>query len=651
MTRRRRQLGSDQEGQHHGHRQGNDIQRQSRRRRRRHERRRNDFGDDGNDIIHGLGGVDHIYGGSENDWLYGDGEGDFLYGGDDHDWLFGGSGADYLNGGPGYDVAMYGGSPVGVVVSLATGVGYYGDAEGDTLVLIESVAGSPYDDFIVGNGGSNTLTGYGGHDTLKGGGGVDALYGSEGNDVLEGGASADTLDGGPGSDTAFYGGSGEGVRVSLWSGSTSDGDAQGDILVSIENVTGSGYDDALGGDDGVNVLDGQGGPDTLHGGGDVDILWGGEDLDHLHGMEGNDILYGENGNDWLWGESGFDTMIGGLGDDYYIVGSQFDTITELSGQGIRHGLHHRELGAAPRRLHREAGGLQPISHDADQSDRQFLPQRDHRQRRKQRHQRRRRRRRHGGHGDDDLYIVDNANDSVDEVGGDGSDTVYASVSWTLTAGADVETLATTSDAGTAAIDLTGNASGNMVCGNAGNNVINGGGGSDELIGLGGQDHVPVQYRAQRGHQRGRALRLQFGGRYDRAGEYDLRRVRGRPAGRRPLRRRHRRARCQRQHSLQQCDRSRAVRQRRQRRGSGHLLRAGGRGAGDDQLPLRDRVSADPLAAAPTLLGLRTINVGKRSGEQHTIGLGFAAPLVRRKRSLQPVELGQQIDDSANRGAQ
>ena len=77
-----------------------------------------------------------------------------------------------------------------------------------------------------------------------------------------------------------------------------------------------------------NVLDGQGGPDTLHGGGDVDILWGGEDLDHLHGMEGNDILYGENGNDWLWGESGFDTMIGGLGDDYYIVGSQFDTITE-----------------------------------------------------------------------------------------------------------------------------------------------------------------------------------------------------------------------------------------------------------------------------------------------------------------------------------
>ena len=209
------------------------------------------LGDDGNDIIHGLGGVDHIYGGSENDWLYGDGEGDFLYGGDDHDWLFGGSGADYLNGGPGYDVAMYGGSPVGVVVSLATGVGYYGDAEGDTLVLIESVAGSPYDDFIVGNGGSNTLTGYGGHDTLKGGGGVDALYGSEGNDVLEGGASADTLDGGPGSDTAFYGGSGEGVRVSLWSGSTSDGDAQGDILVSIENVTGSGYDDALGGDDAV----------------------------------------------------------------------------------------------------------------------------------------------------------------------------------------------------------------------------------------------------------------------------------------------------------------------------------------------------------------------------------------------------------------
>ena len=39
----------------------------------------------------------------------------------------------------------------------------------------------------------------------------------------------------------------------------------------------------------------------------------------------------------------------------------------------------------------------------------------------------------------------------------------------------------------AAINLTGNANGNVVIGNDGNNVINGGDGNDELTGLGGQD--------------------------------------------------------------------------------------------------------------------------------------------------------------------
>jgi Ca2+-binding RTX toxin-like protein len=40
---------------------------------------------------------------------------------------------------------------------------------------------------------------------------------------------------------------------------------------------------------------------------------------------------------------------------------------------------------------------------------------------------------------------------------------------------------------TAAINLTGNANGNVVRGAAGNNRLNGGDGRDDLIGLGGQD--------------------------------------------------------------------------------------------------------------------------------------------------------------------
>jgi Ca2+-binding RTX toxin-like protein len=76
---------------------------------------------------------------------------------------------------------------------------------------------------------------------------------------------------------------------------------------------------------------------------------------------------------------------------------------------------------------------------------------------------------------------------VTEMGGEGNDEVRASESWTLTAGADVETLRTTNDAGTEAIGLTGNSTGNAVIGNNGNNVINGGDGDDWLTGLAGQD--------------------------------------------------------------------------------------------------------------------------------------------------------------------
>jgi serralysin len=48
-------------------------------------------------------------------------------------------------------------------------------------------------------------------------------------------------------------------------------------------------------------------------------------------------------------------------------------------------------------------------------------------------------------------------------------------------------LTTIDDDSTAALDATGNASGNIVRGNDGNNVVNGGSGNDTLAGLDGQD--------------------------------------------------------------------------------------------------------------------------------------------------------------------
>jgi serralysin len=87
-------------------------------------------------------------------------------------------------------------------------------------------------------------------------------------------------------------------------------------------------------------------------------------------------------------------------------------------------------------------------------------------------------------GDEPVRIV---NDAIVEAGGQGFDEVRTSISYTLTAGADVESLVTLNNAGMTAINLTGNASGNIVRGNNGNNLINGGDGDDELTGLGDQD--------------------------------------------------------------------------------------------------------------------------------------------------------------------
>jgi serralysin len=93
-----------------------------------------------------------------------------------------------------------------------------------------------------------------------------------------------------------------------------------------------------------------------------------------------------------------------------------------------------------------------------------------------------------GRGGDDWYYVDNAGDLAFESAGEGAnDRVFASVSYTLLGGSEIERLTTTDNAGTAAISLTGNAFANQIYGNAGANVLDGGGGVDTLVGLGGDD--------------------------------------------------------------------------------------------------------------------------------------------------------------------
>ena len=90
----------------------------------------------------------------------------------------------------------------------------FGDAEGDTLVNIEHLIGSRYNDTLAGDGEDNILKGEDGDDVLFGGpaGGDDMMYGGKGDDRIFGGKGNDTLTGGEGNDV-LRGGSGEDVFI------------------------------------------------------------------------------------------------------------------------------------------------------------------------------------------------------------------------------------------------------------------------------------------------------------------------------------------------------------------------------------------------------------------------------------------------------
>jgi len=91
----------------------------------------------------------------------------------------------------------------------------------------------------------------------------------------------------------------------------------------------------------------------------------------------------------------------------------------------------------------------------------------------------------GGLGDDS-YFVDEADDVVLENPGEGTDSVRAGISYTLTA--NVENLTLT---GSAAINATGNSLANVLAGNTGNNILAGGAGSDSYLAYRGmgQDRI------------------------------------------------------------------------------------------------------------------------------------------------------------------
>jgi Ca2+-binding RTX toxin-like protein len=244
-------------------------------------------------------------------------------------------------------------------------------------VVIENAVGWENNDIFTGNAANNAFTGKGG---------ADVLVGGAGNDVLNGGAGADALDGGEGSDTASYAGSSAAVSINLGAGVASGGEAAGDTLSSIENVSGSAHDDTLGGDIQINQLSGGAGNDTLDGAAGADVLIGGlgddayivddvgdaltENADEgtdtvrsslnwtlaasfenltltgtatdglgnalnniITGNALNNILNGADGNDTIIGGDGADTFAGGLGNDSLLGGIGADAFNWIAGDG------------------------------------------------------------------------------------------------------------------------------------------------------------------------------------------------------------------------------------------------------------------------------------------------------------------------------
>ncbi|PKO63606.1 MAG: RTX toxin, partial [Betaproteobacteria bacterium HGW-Betaproteobacteria-16] len=86
----------------------------------------------------------------------------------------------------------------------------------------------------------------------------------------------------------------------------------------------------------------------------------------------------------------------------------------------------------------------------------------------------------GGLGND-TYQVDNGADIVTELAGEGTDTVYSSLSYNL--GENLENLTLTDSA----LSATGNELNNILLGNSGDNILDGGLGNDTLNGGEGAD--------------------------------------------------------------------------------------------------------------------------------------------------------------------
>lgn len=288
------------------------------------------YGDAGNDRLVAGEGNDFLDGGADNDTMFGDngndnmrgGTGsDTMFGGTGNDTMAGGTGADQLNGGAGTDTLTYAAETNAVSIFLDNSTLASGAATGDRFSSFEIVIGSRFGDVISGNSVANTLIGGTGDDILFGRGGLDQLLGGDGDDFFLPGAdtSADVINGGDGNDTVSYQDATQRVGVAL-EGNLTDFGADNDIYISIENVVGSNFDDA------------------------IQVAFGGAAL----GLDGSDSLEGSRTVGFANQSTEF--LTGGNGADLFLLhlGTGADALIDFNvGEGDRIAFRSAEFAATP----------------------------------------------------------------------------------------------------------------------------------------------------------------------------------------------------------------------------------------------------------------------------------------------------------------
>ena len=240
----------------------------------------------GDDILAALPNGSSIDGGAGDDVLIGGAGSDHLYGGLGDDVLKAGLGTDYLDGGLGLNTVDFTAIQAAVTVDLTKESATLAGGAVDTLLNIQTVIGSGFNDTLIADNAGETLVG---------GSGADSLTGGLGADTFKYLAASDSTAAAPDYISDFQTGldkidvSSLGVTDITFSSSggvtivdlaTGQGEvvidvqgvvALGDIVTGVTLTGGAGYDNLVGGA-GNDVITGGGGADSLTGGAGADTF-------------------------------------------------------------------------------------------------------------------------------------------------------------------------------------------------------------------------------------------------------------------------------------------------------------------------------------------------------------------------------------------